>query len=177
MKRLMVAAAVVALPACMADQGVEPAEPATSPGATAYVRTAAGEARGQASATQAGDSIRVRLKAANMAPGTYAVHLHTTGRCDPPGFETAGPHWNPTAQQHGKNNPAGMHKGDLPNLTIGTDGRGTLDMTVPGAWVAGGGAPLLDGDGAAIVVHQKPDDYRTDPSGNAGARIACGVFG
>jgi superoxide dismutase, Cu-Zn family len=145
--------------------------------ATAALRTAAGEARGQATVTQAGDGISVRVEAMNMAPGTYAAHIHTTGRCDPPAFESAGGHWNPTSQQHGRENPQGPHKGDLPNLTIAAGGRGVVEFTIPGASVTGGSTAMLDSDGAAMMIHEKPDDYRTDPSGDAGARIACGTFG
>jgi Cu-Zn family superoxide dismutase len=111
-----------------------------------------------------------------MAPGVYGVHIHTVGRCDPPDFASAGPHWNPSGQQHGRNNPQGTHLGDLPNMMVGADGRGTLEIKVAGASLAGRGAALLDDDGATIVMHERPDDYRTDPSGNSGARIACGVF-
>jgi superoxide dismutase, Cu-Zn family len=145
--------------------------------ATAALRTASGEARGQATVTQAGDGIGVRVEAMNMAPGTYAAHIHTTGRCDPPAFESAGGHWNPTNQQHGRENPQGPHKGDLPNMTIAADGRGSVEFTIPGASVSGGEAAMLDTDGAAMMIHEKADDYRTDPSGDAGARIACGTFG
>jgi Cu-Zn family superoxide dismutase len=145
--------------------------------ATASLRTAAGEARGQATATQAGDGISVRVEAMNMAPGTYAAHIHTTGRCDPPAFESAGSHWNPSSQQHGRDNPQGPHKGDLPNLTIAADGQGTVEFTIPAASVTGGATAMLDADGAAMMIHEKADDYRTDPTGNAGARIACGTFG
>lgn len=145
--------------------------------ARADVRDVSGRSWAQANVEQLGDSIRVRVEAVGMARGTYAAHVHTTGQCAPPDFTSAGAHWNPTGQQHGKDNPRGMHKGDLPNLLVGTDGRGTLEYTIPAAWVTGGAAPLLDGDGAAIVIHAKADDYRTDPTGNAGARVACGVLG
>jgi Cu-Zn family superoxide dismutase len=150
---------------------------AAGPAATAELRTAAGEARGQATVTQAGDGISVRVEATDMAPGTYAAHVHTTGRCEPPAFETAGGHWNPTDRQHGRDNPQGAHKGDLPNLAIGADGRGIVEFTIPNATVTGGPTALLDSDGAAMMIHEKADDYRTDPTGNAGARIACGRFG
>jgi Cu-Zn family superoxide dismutase len=112
----------------------------------------------------------------NMAAGAYGAHIHTTGRCDGPGFESAGGHWNPTDHQHGKDSPRGMHKGDLPNLLIGADGRGTMEVTIPQASIGGPVNRLLDADGAALVIHASADDYRTDPSGNSGARIACGVF-
>lgn len=145
--------------------------------ATATLRTAAGRDSASASATQVGDSIRVRIEALGMPRGTYGAHIHAVGRCDAPDFTSAGPHWNPTGQQHGKNNPAGMHKGDLPNLLVGTDGRGSLEINLPASRLSGGSMPMLDSDGAAIVIHEKADDYQTDPSGNSGARIACGVFG
>lgn len=131
----------------------------------------------RATTSQVGDSIRVRVEAMGMSPGAYGAHVHAVGRCDAPDFTSAGPHWNPAGRQHGKNNPQGMHHGDLPNLTVGTDGRGSFEVTIPGGRIAGGSHPLLDGDGAAVVIHAGPDDYRTDPSGNSGARIACGILG
>ncbi len=153
-------------------------EPAPSQqSANADVRDRAGNVKAQASATQVGNSIRVSLNAANMPQGVYAAHVHMTGRCDAPDFTTAGGHWNPTNRQHGKDNPAGMHKGDLPNLLVGADGRGSLEYTITDASLVGGSTAMMDRDGADIVVHASPDDYRTDPSGNSGGRIACGVFG
>ena len=145
--------------------------------ASATLRTAAGRDYASASATQVGDSIRISIEALAMPRGTYGVHIHAAGRCDAPDFSSAGPHWNPSGRQHGKDNPAGMHKGDLPNLFVGTDGRGSLEINLPGSRLSGGSMPMLDADGAAIVIHEQADDYRTDPSGNSGARIACGVFG
>lgn len=165
------------LGACATDRATDAPATVASPGASAEVRDVSGRTWARAGAVQVGDSIRVSIEAAGMAPGTYAAHVHTTGRCDPPDFSSAGPHWNPTGQQHGKDNPQGMHKGDLPNLLIGSDRRGSLEYTIPAASVTGGASPLLDADGAAVVIHAKPDDYRSDPAGNAGARVACGVLG
>lgn len=163
---------------CAANDAAGPtlASARTAP-ASAELRDISGRAWARASAGQLGDSVRVTIEASSMAPGSYAAHIHTSGQCAPPDFTSAGPHWNPTNQQHGKDNAQGMHKGDLPNLLIGSDGRGTLEYTVPGASLAVGASPLLDADGAAVVLHAKPDDYRTDPAGNAGARVACGVLG
>lgn len=144
--------------------------------ATADLRSANGRVMGTATATQSGDSIRVRIKGMNLQAGAHGAHVHMAGVCAPPAFESAGGHWNPTRHQHGKDNPSGMHKGDLPNILIGTDGHGTLEYTIPGTWLVGGAAPMLDSDGAALVIHAGPDDYRTDPSGNSGGRIACGAF-
>jgi superoxide dismutase, Cu-Zn family len=144
----------------------------------ADLRDAEGRVRAHATVEQSGDSLRVRIESAGMSPGAYGAHLHTTGRCDPPGFTTAGAHWNPTGQMHGKDNPKGMHKGDLPNLLVGSDGRGSFEYTIPNAGLSGM-LPnrLIDSDGASVVIHAKADDFRTDPSGNSGARIACGVLG
>ena len=119
-----------------------------------------------------GPKLAVRVEATGLPPGVHGVHIHAVGRCDPPDFQTAGPHWNPTGHQHGRDNPQGAHMGDLPNISIGADGRGALDFAVPAATLAG----LLDADGAALVIHAGPDDYKSDPSGNSGGRIACGVI-
>lgn len=119
--------------------------------------------------------LQVRVVAAGLQAGPYAVHLHSVGRCEPPAFATAGPHWNPTNRHHGRLNPDGAHLGDLPNLNVVANGDGHIDLTIAGAALRAGEHPLLDADGTAIVVHADPDDYRTDPSGNSGGRIACGV--
>jgi Cu-Zn family superoxide dismutase len=140
--------------------------------AVALLRTSAGADAGRATVTEVAGGLRVTLDARALPPGTHGAHLHTTGACDAPAFTTAGPHWNPTARQHGVANPQGPHMGDMPNLIVGTDGRGTIGVTLPGATMAG----LLDADGSAIVVHANPDDLSTDPSGNSGGRIACGAF-
>jgi Cu-Zn family superoxide dismutase len=140
--------------------------------ASAEIYEPGGRAIGRASVEAAGDSVRVRIETDGLGVGSYGVHLHAVGRCEPPAFASAGPHWNPAGRQHGKDNPKGMHMGDLPNLVVGNDRRGSFEHSIPGASLAA----LLDADGAAIVVHAQPDDYRTDPSGNSGARIACGVL-
>lgn len=106
-----------------------------------------------------------------IAPGAHGIHLHTTGKCDAPGFTTAGGHLNPDAKQHGLQNPQGSHQGDLPDLVVGADGKGH-GMFVAHTTID----TLFDADGTAVVVHAAPDDGKTDPSGNSGARILCGVL-
>lgn len=118
--------------------------------------------------------LEVRVQAAGLAPGHYGVHLHEVGRCEGPAFASAGGHWNPTGRQHGSLNPAGHHLGDLDNLDVDESG-GRLEFTIRGG-ATGGAGGLFDADGAALVIHAAPDDYRTDPSGNSGARLACGVL-
>lgn len=142
-----------------------------APAAQATLAAPDGSARGTASLSVASGGLALQVEAAGLPPGAHGIHIHTTGRCDAPDFQTAGPHWNPTSRQHGRENPQGTHQGDLPNITIGADGQGVSNVTLPDATLDG----LLDADGAALVVHAAADDDRTDPSGNSGARIACGV--
>ncbi len=168
----LLGAATIGLSACE-KSGLDTGTPvAGGARATATLQNANGVDVGRATATEVAGGLRVTLDAKTLPPGTHGVHIHTVGRCDAPDFTTAGGHWNPTRAKHGSMNPQGPHEGDLPNLIIGTDGRGTIGVTVPGATMAG----LLDADGAAFVVHAGPDDLMTDPAGNSGGRIACGVF-
>lgn len=140
--------------------------------ATARLMTADGKDAGTATATARGQDIVIAVTAAGMTEGDHGIHVHTTGKCDGPKFESAGGHWNPAGAKHGLSNPQGQHHGDMPNLTISTDGSGKMDYTIDGTSIA----ELLDADGAALVIHAKPDDQMTDPSGDSGDRIACGVF-
>ena len=140
--------------------------------AQADLRTAGGTAVGTAVAEEIDGAIRVMVEVHGMAKGVHGTHVHTTGKCEGPDFASAGGHWNPLGKQHGKDNPLGPHAGDMPNLSVGDDGRDRTIFTLPGGTYEG----LLDADGAALVVHAGPDDYKSDPSGNSGGRIACGVF-
>lgn len=140
--------------------------------AQADLRNAAGEQVGTALAEEVDGAIRVMVEARGLPGGEHGTHVHTTGKCEAPDFASAGPHWNPTTHQHGKENPAGPHAGDMPNLSVGADGADRTIFTLS----AGTFQQLMDEDGAALVIHTGPDDYKTDPSGNSGGRIACGVF-
>ena len=120
--------------------------------------------------------LTVRIEAVGLEPGPHAVHLHTVGRCDAPSFESAGPHWNPTGKQHGRDNPDGAHLGDLANIEASADGRAQSNFGLPGIRLKNGDRPLVDLDGAALVIHAEADDYKTDPSGASGDRIACAVL-
>lgn len=171
----------IALSAALAGCVSSGAEPAPPPPpsvefAEATLRDASGAPRGDATITQLDQGIRLVLRVENMPPGVKAAHIHTTGRCDPPDFTSAGGHWNPFGREHGRDNPAGQHMGDMPNIIVGQDGTGLLEVTITGARIEGGNAELLDADGAAVMIHAGPDDYRSDPTGNASGRIACGVI-
>jgi Cu-Zn family superoxide dismutase len=139
--------------------------------ASAQLRDPGGVTHGVARIERVGGKARVIVEASALPPGDHGLHIHMVGLCEGPAFASAGPHWNPDMKMHGRDNPMGAHRGDLPNLQIGTDGTGTVSFDLPGEASA-----LLDADGASIVVHAAPDDYKTDPSGNSGGRVACGVF-
>lgn len=170
---LLVAALVTGCAALPMDNGGPGRGRAT---AAADIRDVAGVMLATAEATQTGGGLRVRVRASAMKPGTYAVHIHPVGSCVPPSFDSAGKHWNPAGHQHGRDNPMGAHLGDLPNIVIGANGRGTIDYTIREARLTDGPTPLLDADGGAILIHVNADDYRTDPSGNSGTKIGCGAF-
>lgn len=140
--------------------------------AQAELKTADGTRVGTAIAEEVDGAIRVMVEVAGISPGVHGTHVHAVGKCEGPDFASAGGHWNPSEHQHGKENPMGPHAGDMPNLSVGADGRDRTIFTLPAGTFAG----LLDADGASLVVHAGPDDYKTDPSGNSGGRIACGVF-
>ncbi len=143
--------------------------------ATATITTSAGMPAGTAQISAAGDRLTIDVAVSGLQPGAHGLHLHAVGMCDAPGFTTAGPHLNPAGHMHGMMNPAGHHLGDLPNIVVGPDGTATLSAQIDGTREAML-ASLFDADGTAIVIHAGQDDYKTDPSGNSGPRIACGVF-
>jgi Cu-Zn family superoxide dismutase len=142
--------------------------------ARAELKDANGTTIGEATLEQKGDSVRIAATFTGLPAGSHAFHIHEVGKCEPP-FETAGGHFNPTGKQHGKDNAQGPHAGDLPNVEATSSGRAKVQATARGVALEGGTNALLDADGAALIVHEKADDYKTDPAGGAGKRIACGV--
>lgn len=157
MKRLV---AVLALAGC----ATQPSAPA--PRASAELTTAQGARVGVVTLSQQTDGVAVRAQLNGLMERGHGFHIHAVGKCEPP-FNSAGAHLNPLGRKHGKNNPDGPHMGDLENVSSGSH-----------SFVATGvqWSQLFDNDGSAMVVHADPDDYKTDPSGNSGARIACGVI-
>lgn len=168
---------ILLLPACATSSGSSTGAASSSVSlARAKLLAADGSARGDATVRQAADGLHVLVRAEALTPGMHAVHIHMTGTCTPPDFTSAGGHWNPTGRKHGKDNPEGMHMGDMPNMLVGANGAGEMEYVVRGAAIREGVSPLLDADGAAIVIHAQADDNRSDPAGNAGGRVACGAL-
>jgi Cu-Zn family superoxide dismutase len=144
--------------------------------ARAELRNAEGEVVATATFTQAEQGVKIALEAIQLSGGDHAFHIHGVGQCEPPDFSSAGPHFNPFGKKHGVKNPEGAHAGDLPNLVVGPDGTGQLEVVASDVTLREGENSLFHPEGTALVIHASPDDDATDPAGNAGARIACGVI-
>jgi Cu-Zn family superoxide dismutase len=171
--RLLIVSIAALLPCACAT--LRQAAKSGSTSAVATLRDAAGATIGTVTLTETNAGILLSGSLSGIGSGTHGIHVHTVGRCDPPGFTSAGGHFNPDGRQHGFRNPAGSHVGDLTNLSLPPGGSLTFDLLLPRASLHGDNS-LLDGDGSALVVHAAADDYQTDPAGNSGARIACGVI-
>ena len=182
-KRILVAFAALGFIASACNYGVQRTaapeapfyESPSSQYAAAGLVNAQGSPVGLAEFSEVRLGVLVTLKVVNLPPGKHGVHIHAVGKCDTPDFTSAGPHFNPNGKQHGLKNAGGPHAGDLPNLEVGREGKGTLSYVDPHVSLEPGASNsvLL---GTAIVIHASPDDETTDPSGNSGARIACGAI-
>jgi Cu-Zn family superoxide dismutase len=122
-----------------------------------------------------GPGVGVQLELHDLTPGEHAIHFHQVPKCEAPDFKSAGGHFNPDGKKHGFDSPDGHHAGDMKNFTVGADGKAKIKMEDADVTLKDGPHSLLT-NGAAIVVHAKADDYKTDPSGNSGDRVACGVI-
>jgi Cu-Zn family superoxide dismutase len=143
--------------------------------AEATIASASGSGlTGKATFTQTGSAVKMVLTVEKATPGSHAVHLHQNGDCSKPDATSAGPHWNPTKNPHGKRGEGQHHAGDMPNMEVGQDGKGRLEVTV-NEWKIGGSDTTANVINKAIIVHAKADDYKSQPAGNAGDRIGCGV--
>ncbi|MBC2669945.1 superoxide dismutase family protein [Novosphingobium piscinae] len=178
----MPAALAVAVPAALVVAGpaaataAEPTAPALAPPlATARLVHSDGTPAGLARIISADGHAVIVVEITGVPAGPHGLHLHAVGQCAGPAFLSAGSHLNPAAKAHGIDNPAGSHLGDLPNLTADAQGRISARIHFAGDPQALATA-LFDADGSALVLHAGPDDYKTDPAGNSGSRIVCGVL-
>jgi len=150
--------------------------PVASAGAT--LTTVNGTAAGTVQLRQAaGGSVTVEVNASGLTPGSHGIHFHEVGQCDgSSAFSTAGAHYNPLNKEHGLDRPAGPHAGDAPNLVAGSGGTATLSFTTDRVTLTSGSISLFDANGSSVVIHAAADDQVSQPSGNSGGRVACGVI-
>jgi len=144
--------------------------------AKADLTNSKGEKIGTASLKETSKGVSLSLEVSNLPPGVHGFHIHAVGKCEAPDFKSAGGHFNPEGKKHGWDNPEGHHAGDLQNLTVDAQGKAKVKLVVTGVTLGNGPNSLFQPQGTAIVIHADPDDMKTDPAGNAGARIACGAI-
>jgi Cu-Zn family superoxide dismutase len=159
------------------EQDMDVAPPVQeTPVATAELRDAQGASVGTATLEEGATGVRIALDLTGLPEGPHGFHIHQTGECTAPTFASAGGHFNPTGAQHGLDNPQGPHAGDMQNLDVAAGGAARIATDNERITLAPGPNSVLDSDGSAIVIHAAADDNVTDPSGNSGDRIACGVI-
>ena len=149
---------------------------AKKPAAKADLFDAKGNKVATATLKEAKGGVQVSLQATGLPEGIHAFHIHAVGKCDAPDFKTAGGHFNPEHKKHGLQNPEGPHAGDMPNFTVGANGKGKTRYLDPRVTLGEGDNSLFHEGGTALVIHAKADDNMSDPAGNAGDRIACGLI-
>jgi len=175
LSNLFVATALLALPLTATADDAKKKAPEPAP-VTVKLADAKGKDVGTATLTAVAGGVSIALDVHGLAAGDHAIHVHQTAKCEGPDFKSAGGHFNPDNKKHGMDNKEGPHAGDMPNFTADAKGGAKATVVAPGVTLDDGKHSVFTGGGTALVIHAKADDMKTDPAGNAGDRVACGVI-